>query len=58
MGAWDVVEKEDDMNVIDSNWGFKCKQFLNGTVKKFESLFLVGNDPSHPLEEFRGYFLT
>ncbi len=25
MGAWDVVEHEDDMNVINGTWAFKCK---------------------------------
>ncbi len=35
MGTWDVVEHNDDMNVINGNWAFKCKQFLNGTAKKF-----------------------
>ncbi|KAL7460583.1 hypothetical protein ACHAXS_001034, partial [Conticribra weissflogii] len=37
MGAWDVVEHEDDMNVINGTWAFKCKQFPNGTVKKFKA---------------------
>ncbi len=25
VGAWDVVEHEDDMNVINGTWAFKCK---------------------------------
>ncbi|KAL7461096.1 hypothetical protein ACHAXS_001530 [Conticribra weissflogii] len=37
MGAWDVVEREDDMNVINGTWAFKCKQFSNSTVKKFKT---------------------
>ncbi len=39
MGAWDVVEHEDDMNVTSGTWAFKCKQFPNGTVKKFKARF-------------------
>ncbi|KAL7460567.1 hypothetical protein ACHAXS_001013 [Conticribra weissflogii] len=41
MGAWDVFECKDDMNVIKGTWVFKCKQFPNGTVKKFETHFCV-----------------
>ncbi len=37
MGARDVVECEDDMNVINRTWAFKRKQFPNGTVKKFKA---------------------
>ncbi len=39
MGAWDVVEHEDDMNVINGTWAFSCKRFPNGTVKKFKARF-------------------
>ena len=41
MGAWDVVEHEDDMNVINGTWAFKCKQFPNGTVKMFKACFVL-----------------
>ncbi len=41
MGAWDLVECEDDMNVINGTWVIKCKQFSNGTVKKFKVYFLL-----------------
>ncbi len=27
MGAWDVVKRVDNMNVINGTWAFKCKQF-------------------------------
>ncbi len=39
MGAWDIVQHEDDMNVINGTWAFKCKCFPNGTVKKFKACF-------------------
>ncbi len=44
MGAWDMVEREDDMNVINGTWVFKCKQFPNGTVKKFKACFCAHGD--------------
>ncbi len=44
MGAWDVVEYKDDMNVINQTWAFKCKQFPNGTVKKFKACFCAQGD--------------
>jgi hypothetical protein len=30
--AWDVVDREDWMNVLPSTWAFKCKRFPDGTV--------------------------
>jgi hypothetical protein len=27
INAWDVVEWEDDMNIINSTWAFICKQY-------------------------------
>ncbi len=44
MGAWDVVECEDDMNSINGTWDFKCKRFPNGTVKKFKARFCAHGD--------------
>ncbi len=44
MGACDVVEREDDMNVINGTWAFKCKRFPNGTVKKFKACFCARGD--------------
>ncbi len=41
MDAWDVIEHEDDMNVIDETWALKCKQYPNGTVKKFKAGFFL-----------------
>ncbi len=40
MGAWDVVEHENHMNV----WAFKCKRFPNDTVKKFNACFCARGD--------------
>ncbi len=44
MGDWDVVERKDDINVIDGTWAFKCKQFHNGTVKKLKACFCACGD--------------
>ena len=35
MEAWDVVERYDDTNGIDSTWSFKHKPFSDGLIKKF-----------------------
>jgi hypothetical protein len=42
--AWDVVEREDDMNIINSTWAFKCKQYPNGLIKKFKARFCACGD--------------
>ncbi len=44
MSAWDVVEHEDDMNVINGTWAFQCKKFPDGTVKKFKARFCACGD--------------
>jgi hypothetical protein len=42
--AWNVVEQEDDMNIINSTWAFKCKQYPNGLIKKIKSRFCAHGD--------------
>ena len=44
MDAWDVVDKTDDMNVIDSTWAFKLKRFPDGLIKKFKGRFCARGD--------------
>jgi hypothetical protein len=39
--SWDVVDKEDFMNVLPSTWAFKCKRFPDGTVCKLKARFCV-----------------
>ena len=39
-----MVEREDDTNVINGTWAFKCKRFPNGTVKKFKARFCARGD--------------
>ena len=35
MAAWEVVDRDDSMNAIDSTWAFKCNHYLDGLIKKF-----------------------
>ena len=42
--TWDVVEREDDMNIINSTWAFKCKRCPNGLIKKFKARFCACGD--------------
>ena len=35
MDAWELVDKEGDMNVIDAIWASKLKIFPDGMVEKF-----------------------
>jgi hypothetical protein len=42
--AWDVVEREDHMNIINSTWAFKCKQYPDSLIKKFKARFCARGD--------------
>jgi len=44
MGAWEVVDRDDSMNVIDSTWAFKCKRYPDGLIKKFRARFCARGD--------------
>jgi hypothetical protein len=35
--AWEVIDCEDEMNVINSTWAFKCKCYPDGLIKKFKA---------------------
>ena len=39
MGAWNVFDLDEYMNVIDSTWYFKCKRYPDGLIKKFKYRF-------------------
>ena len=55
MDPWDVVKREDWMNIIPSTWAFKCKRFPNGSVRKLKARFCARGD-----RQIEGidYFLT
>ena len=31
--AWEVVDRKDDMNVINSTWALKCKSYPDGLIR-------------------------
>ena len=37
MGDWEIVDQDDSMNVIDSEWDFKCKRYPDGLIKIFKA---------------------
>jgi hypothetical protein len=44
INAWEVVNHEDDMNVINSTCAFKCKRYPDGLIKKFKARFCACRD--------------
>ena len=44
MDAWEVVDRDDNMNVIDSIWAFKLKRFPDGLIKTFKARFCARGD--------------
>jgi hypothetical protein len=42
--AWEVVNREDDMNVINSTWAFKCEHYPDGLIKKFKARLCARGD--------------
>ena len=56
MGAWEIVDKDDSMNIIDSTWVFKCKSYPDGLIKKFKAQFYArGNHQSEEIDLFETY---
>ena len=44
MDAWEIVDRSEATNVIDSIWAFKLKRFPDGMVKKFKARFCARGD--------------
>ncbi len=44
MEAWNVIDRTDDMNVIDSTWAFKLKLHPDSLIKKFKARFCDRGD--------------
>jgi hypothetical protein len=44
MDTWEVVEREDWMNVLPTTWAFKCKRYPDGTIRKFKARFCARGD--------------
>ncbi len=56
MGAWDVVDQTDEMNVIDLTWAFKLKRYPDGLIKKFKARFCArGNQQIEGVDFFETY---
>ena len=41
MGASEIVDQDDYMNVIDLTWNLKCKRYPDGLFKKFKARFFA-----------------
>ena len=41
MNSWGIVDKYEDMNVLQSTWEFNCKRFLVIIICKFKAGFCV-----------------
>ena len=39
--AWTVVDRTDDMNVLESTWAYKVKRYPDGTIRKLKARFCV-----------------
>ena len=44
MDSWEVVDRTEDMNVVQSIRAFKIKRFPDGLIKKFKSHFCARGD--------------
>ena len=44
MDSWEVVDRTEEMNVLQSIWAFKIKRFPDGLIKKFKARFCARGD--------------
>ena len=44
MGAWDMIDRTDDMHFIDSKWDFKLKRSPQGLINKSKARFCARGD--------------
>ena len=44
MGAWELVDKTETMNVIPTTWAFKIKRYPTGLVRKLKARLCVRGD--------------
>ena len=40
MDAWEVIDKPEGANVIDSTWAFKLKRYPDGLIKKLSLIHI------------------
>eukprot|EP00804_Cyclotella_cryptica_P020131 CCRYP_014912-RA/>CCRYP_014912-RA protein AED:0.34 eAED:-0.30 QI:0/-1/0/1/-1/0/1/0/430 len=56
MGVWEVVDRPEGANVIDSTLAFRIKRFPDGLIKKFKARFCVrGDQQVHGIDFFETY---
>ena len=56
MEAWEVVDRDDSMNVIDSIWALKLKRFPDELIKKFRApLCARGDQQLQSIDFFETY---
>ena len=59
MGAWDVVERNENMNGIQQILVFKCKRYPDGLIKRFKALFCArGYEQLEVINIFNTYSLV
>ena len=52
----EVVDRKHDMSVLPSTWAFRCKRFLDGTVRKLKARFCVrGDKQKEGVDHFETY---
>ena len=49
MDTWDVVNRPEGKNVLDSTWALELKNYPNGLIKKFKARFCDRGD--HQIKE-------
>ena len=42
--CWDIVDRENWMNVLPGTWAFRCKRFPDGTIRKLKARFCARGD--------------
>ena len=47
-----IVDRHEEMNVLQSTWTFKCKRFPDSIILKFKAIFCVRGDHQIEYVEF------
>ena len=59
MDSWEVVDRTEDMNILQSIWSFKIKHFPDGLIKKFKAHFCArGDQQLEGIDFFETYALV
>ena len=44
MESWDIMDRHDERNFLQSAWEFKCKHFTYGAIRNIKLIFCVRGD--------------